>query len=417
MIGWIIVFVIVIIAACAILYYKSDRGRRRRANRYIEKSAGGFDDGAQRALQELMAMDQPTVADRLARTSIVRYNMFEGAIPAAAARNIVAVDYVEVLNAIHEVPEPQFHLGRMGQFRDQVRGGAADIPNIADFLETFDRVEPAVAAATISERRERAAETADNKADAAAAYFEDAVEWTDDPQNVHDSAMNRDLNDTLQRLKNEPVFSASSPAKCISEARAEINSMGDKNAADNAKRVLTRIESGSRISTFGGAAEDEIFALVWNRCRHPANAAAAADMRESILDALADSVEHGSVVCANGRSARLLNSLTLLDFDSQVGRAMTSTAYKNQIYEETQQILDREIEKARASDDADWRLIGESMAGDAEVDDTPYFADLQNKFVNIVKKGIDANLENYREKLPQATIERLREECYAGIDV
>lgn len=428
MIGIWIVLIIIVIAAFALWYYRSDHAKRRRANDYISRSAGGFDDAARAALEELTTMDQMTAADRFARASVIEYNVFEGAAAAhPQARNAIALDYIEVLAGIDDVPQPQFMLGRMEQFRDRVAiqpvFAGFDVGPIEDFHALYTRTVPIVTAATIEERRERATAAADTPAEAAELYFEDATEWADDPQNVHDSAMNRDLCATLAKLAADTPAGAVSPAKAIHEAERAIAAAAatasiTRTAAANANRVLTKIAEGNTISTFGGAREDEIFGHVWNRAGHPLNAAAADNIRMAIITALIDSVEHDSVVCANGRAARLINSLALLDFDSSVGQAMTSTAYKNQVYEETKNILAREIEIARASDDADWRAVGESMEG--LIDDEQLTAEqqaLHGKFIDRVKRRIDINVDKYSGKLSADAIERLRAECYAGVDL
>lgn len=418
MIGYLIVFIIIIIAITAgyLAYSRSDWRRRRRAESYIARSAGGFDDGAQRALQELMQMDSPTAADRLTRAAIIEYNLFEGAAAAhPEARVDIAQDYTIVLNNIHEVDRPQFYLGRMRQFHERI-GGAAEAfePAVDIFIAAFENIEPAVTTATVNERRTRAANAADNRAEATEMFFEDATDWVDDPQNVHDSSVNNDLNETFQALRRDRPENSVSPPKAITEARNEARLKLNPDSASKVNRVLDMIAQGNRISTFGNAAEDEIFALVWNRRLHPNNKGRKNNITTAILDALTSAVEHDSVVCANGRAARVLNSLMLVDFDPDTGKAMTSAAYKNQIYAETQEILADEIKLGQASADAEWRAVADSFAG--ETDEEPP-AELHIQFVNNVKRRIDENLAKYTSKLSAATIENLRAECYAGVDM
>lgn len=423
--GVIIVAIIVVAVACYYLWHKSDWRRRRRATESLAQSAGGWDDSARAALAELVAMDQPTAADRFARATIIEYNLHEGTAAAhAEAQAAVAEDYYNVLRNIHELPRPAFQLGRMGAFRGRI--DAVHAPIVIRFTELFDTVEPAVAAATTAERVNRAAAAADTRAEAAEIFFDDVREFPEDTQNVHDSAMSSDLRETLRRLRaDEPANSVSTP-KALHEARQAIAAAWaddeppytDEQIAQRreyAGRVLARIEQGTSISTFGDTREDEIFTLVWNRARHPRNDAAT--VRGAVLDALVGSVEHDSVVCSNGRAARLISALTSVDYDPKISDgAMTTAAYKNQIFEEAKEILERALDAAAASDDADERAVAESYRATGNDTADPPDAAVA-RFGAKIKREIDDNIAQYSDKLPPAVLERLRYDCYAGVDI
>jgi len=131
-------------------------------------------------------------------------------------------------------------------------------------------------------------------------------------------------------------------------------------------------------------------------------------MREAIVNALADSIEGGNQVCINGRCARVLNSLVTLDYDENVGAAMTFEAYKNQIFQETKEIINQELDRALASTNDKLRAVGEAYEGsDVEVDST-----VEEQFKQEIKQEIDRNMEKYEDKLTPAEIDNLKQECY-----
>jgi hypothetical protein len=111
----------------------------------------------------------------------------------------------------------------------------------------------------------------------------------------------------------------------------------------------------------------------------------------------------------------VLNSFALLDFDYQIsqGGAMTYEAYKNQIFDETQKIVEEELEVARVSDDASLHTVVKSYDDPSIVPD----AAASERFKNIVKARINANLETYVDKFSAHELEKIKEECYAGADI
>jgi hypothetical protein len=260
---------------------------------------------------------------------------------------------------------------------------------------------------TIDRRLERAADNAASKEGVIDNYFDDAIKYTSDPQNVHDSKVNNDLRGVLARIKCDV-----SPAKSIQAAQKYIaeNHTGDK--AERAMRTLELIATGSWIGTYSDS-EDRIFSYVWDRSEHQSNADNSDLMRDAVVDALADSVENNSLVCINGRTSRLLNSLTLLDFNPVVaGGALTFEAYKNQIFDETKTIIKQEAENAKFADNEALRNVGLSFSGeDVEVDPTT-----EREWINSVKSEIDRNLSNYASKLTIGEIEKIKGECYAAVD-
>jgi hypothetical protein len=136
-------------------------------------------------------------------------------------------------------------------------------------------------------------------------------------------------------------------------------------------------------------------------------------MKSAIIDALADSVENDNVVCINGRTGRVLNSLTLLDYDEGLSGAKTWEAYKNQIYEESKAIIQSEIQKAKESPIDLLRNVGDYYeGGNCDIDPA-----MEKEFIELVKKEIDLNIDTYSDKLTEKERSQLKIECHAAIEI
>lgn len=175
--------------------------------------------------------------------------------------------------------------------------------------------------------------------------------WKSLPQNVHDSSVNKGLRKTL-RLLAADNGAQTSPAASIAAAREFVAEHFAGQEAFAASSVLDTVARGDKISTFSSQ-EDTIFSLVWERTGHPRNRAAAHDLRVMLIQALIDAHNNDSPVCINGRCARYIGSLAVLDFDERAGRALTYDACKNQVYAAAQKVLETELAANPSATDAD----------------------------------------------------------------
>jgi hypothetical protein len=425
---------IVCIVLIIIVYWafiNNDSAKRRRAERLYQESGGNFDDNAKSALTELTRIDNPEPGDLFRRGNIFEYNILEGNLNQrfgpirdpterrTVVGNIVR-DYTDALRGMRRtrVANPDFMLHHMEEFGNRARVDLDDdMLNIwlNGFHETLNNVGPEIRQETIDERVGRAVAAADDREQAIDNYFKDAVKFTSDAQNVHDSKVNSELRATLQKLRNSTpnVNVRANVANCRKYIQDEyIKDPDNRQKATNALRILDVVSQGNTIGTFNDT-EDHILALVWERCKHPRNEENADLMREAIANSLADGVENGSPVCINGRCTRILNSLVKLDYDDNMGKAMTYEMFKSQIFNETQEILKQEIARAKDSTDADLRTVGESYEG-KNVDTNPA---TEQQFKDAIKREIDQNFERYTEKLTPAEIGQIKQECYAAVEI
>jgi hypothetical protein len=258
----------------------------------------------------------------------------------------------------------------------------------------------------LQQRAEVAANTTDTKQEAVDQFFTESIKYTNDRQNVHDPKVNNDLRDTLSKIYVK--LSADELNELMREIREAVNASPK---CANATLALDRF-TAEVVSTFD-CRNDEILACAWRRCAHPLNHERQTEMQNAIIDALADCVENDAVVCVNGRCARILGALVLLDFDETVGRASTFEIYKNQILEESNGILNDTIEELSGSSDNELSLAARSYRDPSLTPDDA--AEL--RFKQIVMDKIIENINKYEKQLSLSDRDKITEYCSAALSI
>jgi hypothetical protein len=324
-----------------------------------------------------------------------------------AITNLIVQDYQNTLNGAGEGlgdADINFMVHNIVEFNERLQ--VVD-PN-PEFGAQVATLAPEIQKQSFQKRFADAVDGSETKAEVLDKFFDSSINYTSDPQNVHDGKVNADLRATLERLR------------CVVDPRREISDLVDyarecglsKNKIAIINSVLERVREGNYISTFADH-EDKILSYVWKRCSHPENAGREVLMKDAVLTALLDCVENGNIVCINGRTGRLLNCFVTLDFDEEVSRgAMTFEAYRNQIFQETKTILDDCILRAVNSGDPDMRAVGESYDSGAEAPE-----EAEQKFLARAKQLVDDNIDMYAGKLSVAELQNVRSECHVYLAV
>ncbi len=419
MFTYVLLIIIIILLIVGVYWYCTKDSRKRKLATVLQsESSGVFDEKARAALLALTEIDHPRADDRHRRGTIMRYNVLDGQLARGAPLDNVVDDFTRVIMGIRDDP---IHLGALLDtdfILHDVETFGRDIlrelqPNEIDnhlYIGLFEQLAthaPAARDAIINDRAAKAQASAHTTSQAAQLALEDATKFTSDAQNVHDSAVTRDLRTTLAKLKQDGDVDAT---RAIADAREYINEMDGTTLSSDRRRdaltVLDQIAQAHMIGTYGDT-EDRIFAHVWNRCGHPRNASNIALMRDAVITSLADSIEGGSLTCANGRTGRVLGALATLDHDPVVGGAMTYEAYRNQIYGEVKQLISNEVEAHRDSPDADIRAAVEAYEEGQEST-----TDADKAFRDSLKSKIDNNIDAYNDKLTEAERGNIKKECH-----
>lgn len=430
MFKYIIIAILIILVICLIYYIvtNTDSAKRTKFKKCLSKSVGVYDIAARQALNILTRIDNPTADDYFNRGHILRFNVLEGDtdLQTRQTRNIIAGiarDYTDALVRItQDQPEnPEFMIYQIEDFGRTANGfNRADFANDNDFAEILAALgnaianeAPIVKRETTEKRLETAIAATDNKKDAIDKFFKDSTKYTSNAQNVHDSKVNSDLRQTLAKLRS--TAGGVNPEVSIEEAREYIAAKYSKEhprKVDAALRGLDTAARGEFISTYDDT-EANIFALTWERTKNNRNKENADLMKEAVIHSLADGIEKGTQVCINGRCSRILGSLATLDYDRDLSSAMTFEAYRNQIYQETDQIFNRVYNSYKGSTDPDKANVAKYLDGESE----NINEDLLTEFRNNVKSEVDNNLEQYKEKFSQSEFEGVKAECHIAVDI
>jgi len=158
----------------------------------------------------------------------------------------------------------------------------------------------------------------------------DAMRLVDDPQNVHDPVVIKELNSVLKEYSGEYTGSYNyaidgNVAPDVNATIVKMVNMGEisESRANDAKRVMSKmISSNDTCSSYSNRRESEIFQTAWS-------AANTYDKKYNIILGLADSVSGPSgTVCMNGRIARVLGANTTQASSAELKSAVYSYAGK-----------------------------------------------------------------------------------------
>ena len=158
-----------------------------------------------------------------------------------------------------------------------------------------------------------------------------------DSQNVHDSTVQKTFANALKQLKNVKRFNDYyiPNDKCFEEVKQYINENSVSNP-DIRKKALAAIDIIKNENTYlmgPNMKEDEVFSLVWNRIKMPANHDRVNSLKESFIGQLAECMvgNHDHAYCATGRGTRLVSSLQKIDAQSEVFDLKPKWAIKEEI--------------------------------------------------------------------------------------
>lgn len=394
-----VVVCVILIIIC--LFMLHDEYRRRRAAAAMARAGGGADPAALEALENLNQLARPTPFDRFQRAEIQRFNLLNNETHRAPPRILQGIlgDYLAaVVNPMPLIPA-RFAIRRVETI--DIGDDIDDIDGIGALIAALDLHTPRARAADIQQRQAEAIANTDTKIEAIHEFLESSTRYTNDSQNVHDSKTNVDLRRALKLIDTPVNISA-----MFDDAHAYIASTDDTNVGKQyANGTLQKMAEGNYLSSLD-ISEDRLFALVWNRSLIPQNASRKSNIQEAIYLALKDCWEHGNIVCINGRCGKVLGSLALIDYDPSIS-IMNYESYRNQIYRETLDIIDFELDAAGNSDDQAMVEAADAYYSTEDVPETPAMAKLRTQ----IRKAIDKNIDAY-DNLTLEEKNKIREECY-----
>lgn len=439
-----IILVFIILATVGIIYYfyiyNSDESRRERYRELYNLSNGGYDINAENALGLVSEVEHPAAEDTFTAGNIIGFNVLQGRLGGRLENLEVAEQTVGHLHDtignilagnIAGLIAREFMVDHVEAFaennlRDLMLEADIDFwrPVVVGLGATLNEI-PAARDKIMREKREQAAQTATNRVEYAEKLLEVSKTHTSDSQNVHDSSVVKDLNGTLDKIRDsalpgskfdtireiEEYLSARDSSKGRYFDTEENSAKLTSDKIRNARLALAEIKKDAYLSAYD-ATECEILKYVWDRSKIPENETNSENMKRALIDELANCVsEHGSLVCTGGRASRVLGSLVLQDADSTLGAAATLEQYKNEIFDECRKMIQREVENAQAG-----RTEHANAAASYSDPKIVVSEEEENNFKKHLKAQTDEILLKYKAKLSEQQYITMRNDCYAAID-
>lgn len=275
--------------------------------------------------------------------NLLRYNVAENTNPNTrdTILNNVNQYYNRALNRIHNNP------GAAIVERDTNRPRLEHIINtISEFYN--ERNIPI----DVSETRNRLRKARIIEAGNADTYFS-PKHIRSDPQNVHDSNVTSDIYKkfTNIKLKNLSENKFSDPNELFSVIKNDSSLSNEQKSRAN--KTLDYLFKGHPITSLHSDGT-EVLSNIWARINSSENEPVKEQLTKSLIDSLINSNEKNSsgeykLACTTGVCSRVIDSLTLLDTDSDISSPIKNTEIlRNEIFSKAHKVMKDTISAASA---------------------------------------------------------------------
>lgn len=215
-------------------------------------------------------------------------------------------------------------------------------------------------------------------------FLEKSKVHVDNPQNVHDNAINATMFQIIKRIADENT-------EILPSKEQIFNAITDPVA----KNVINIFSNENTVAALGGMSDLEVLQLVYLRCCNPKNDKKT--MITALTDNLKNCMENGNIVCVTGRVARITSTLILLDFDENNWNMKLVDDYKEEILNKTKNII-QEVATLALNTDLD-KYAREYLTLEREPTDLVYTPEIignsEEDLVNIMKKCIIEMIDEY----------------------
>ena len=255
-------------------------------------------------------------------------------------------------------------------------------------------------------KKKRAQQDARNKLQAINNAINNTNVITSDPQNVHDSQLNRELHKQYNFIKsnNSNVRNIN-----INEIENYIkNKKLDHETRNAALKTLRKLKKNNQYITKLKENELNVLSEIWKRSEHPANEKMSDNIKSSIINNLADCVENGNVVCPTGRVSRIISSLALIDKDNNLGIIKTKDMYRKEIMDKCGHVINKTVEMHKNNNnDVAKAYLDPSI---------PIDEDRYNIFTDMLKEKVAQVVDEYKGIISNNEIKKIKNEMQSFIE-
>ncbi len=385
-----ILFWTLLVCGILILAFYLSRVEKHEIN--LDNSSGTYDkvaDSALRRVNDNIVSGNAKARDFFTRGRIIQHNLTENQ-ATEDIKNQIEADYRMALLMAEEDADIDTDriIGNLLQFRP--------IGAITDAVENDANRKITDALAKTSDRTAAVARIID----------ETAIIHSDD-QNSHDSSVTKGLSETMN------IIMESVDDHDVKRSMSEIRAYIAKSGSADAELAVNAMDNSSIVYPHG-LPEMDILTYTWERTSIPQNREKTRELREAFLTSLNDSVVNGNVVCASGRTARVLSSGLLIDHDPRVGAVSTVQAIRSELLRDIKTMYTEIINYDYQSDDAEKKSVAAYHLGLTKSEPDPVANEAMN---DRLRKEVD-RMVNGRTDLQDGDRNRIIMESYVylGID-
>jgi hypothetical protein len=393
-IGFIMILVLYLIWVAWVYWARGETYHQQKTRLYFENTHGEeFDDDARATLYHGEAIQAPTAMDNYRIGTVYLINAQDP--ERAHARFTQALGQVaEGQVATADAP---FIIDRIGDYQAHFEAPLADLPIQDALIGYYTDMRKQ---ADLTYRRK--AELKADDPDFAAKLILTRQTWKADTQNVHDSAIYKELagqykivTEGNRNMKNRDLRDYQDLSNWL-----RLENKGDPDREQKITQVLKFLDHNYPVTGIEGAGEQDVITAVWQRAHADGNEENCEKIKVALSDCVSDCVEKEKVVCISGRLAKVWQSMALLDKDPQIGVLMTKQALRNEVYERAAAVVSRHV-----GPDG---MASEGLKAD-------YTASATTPQVQELIKTIHGELDGiggeYSGLLPKAQLDLVIEEC------
>jgi hypothetical protein len=239
-----------------------------------------------------------------------------------------------------------------------------------------------------------------------------------DPQNVHDTELTHDIRVKFNLIidKNntdlQEIGSNNYNQPTIKDIQVELNRSNlAEIERENATKILNIMAQRSSISSLN-TTEDKVILEIWKRINSPDNLVNRDELKNSLWQSLASGMEKNyrdeyTSVCTTGRCSRAIDSLTLMDNDTELAKPLqTVETLRNEILSKSYIILQDALKTSP--------IAAVYNGTDPETDEN---RQALNEFKESVKQKIaDTINQDYPAAKPD-TLANIIKDAQSGVDI
>lgn len=383
----------------------------------IQESNGTMDKPAFEALKILDSKENITAKDSFHKAQILDLNLHETRVKNPRTLDQIATLYHQAVRNWEDEEDDDldwFEIQQIENFTQRNR--LANNPTYTNFTRDIEKLVPE----KLSRELQEAKKSSDVKVEVIDNYVQSNVKFTNDPQNVHDSAVNKQVKDAyLQLLECSDIGQTNLVSDSVSEIKQYLNKLPawkKQLATKSLETILGPSNGKSPMNENLGTSEDQILGLVWARSNSQDNLENKNNIKDAVIESLLEMSEKGSiVVCSSGRISRMIGSLALLDSNPNIaGPLVTVEQCRNDMLQESNQILKDTIEYYKKYPDDNGL---EEVAKSYEDPTIDVSKNKELEFKKIVTLKINNTLtDKYKTKLQHRDFEKIKLHCIEAIE-